>query len=359
MPSHPSAAHPLFTAACLLVATSALAELQRDKPGLLLHNTSEIWVKQGQVRRVQDGGFTAKWIHPLFQLDASCADRLEKVELRGAGPALARTLRPDADESSSWKQFAFDLPLWKPTDATRACAAGKKSLTASIRAELSCENDPVLKQTLSVKVPLACGRPGPDDSESDLDLLAFRGGTEEFLVGTQAVLPVEVGMLDRVIPQVVSATLVDVDARKKVRQRFVTLPVSAGAEEVKADLTLDTSTPRTFRLAAEVTYADGTTRLSDVREVNIITQAFVEARLKEQETGSQRLHAFDQRFEARFPDPCADVAATVAWLKAQPEIESAHGNGHHNFDYRVKGSGITLIGGCHDPEAPDHSMRSE
>ncbi|RKH21127.1 hypothetical protein D7V77_29990 [Corallococcus sp. CA041A] len=146
-----------------------------------------------------------------------------------------------------------------------------------------------------------------------------------------------------------SVTFVEVDARGKVKKRFATVPVPAGATEVTTELTLDTSTARTVRLSVEARFGDGSTRGSDTREVTIVTPAFVEARRKGYEEGSRRWQALDQRFTQEIPTPCADIAATVAWLRAQPEVESAHGTGHHNYDYRVKGSGITNLVNCHNP----------
>ncbi|RUO90340.1 hypothetical protein D7Y11_25610 [Corallococcus sp. AB018] len=321
----------------------------REKPGLELRHQSEAWVKGGQLRSVDGGGFTGLWIHPELTLDARCPDRLEKVVLNGPGKGLPRTFQPATDSASTGQDFTFDLPLWSVRDLTRACASGKSSLAVTLRAELSCKGEPALQQSLPVKLSLKCEQTLPDEDSGGLRLIGLRGAPEEYVTGTKAALTVEASGLDSVVPPVASVTFVEVDARGKVKKRFATVPVPAGAAEVTTELTLDTSTARTVRLSVEARFGDGSTRGSDTREVTIVTPAFVEARRMGYEEGSRRWQALDQRFTQEIPTPCADIAATVAWLRAQPEVESAHGTGHHNYDYRVKGSGITNLVNCHNP----------
>ncbi|RYZ43028.1 MAG: hypothetical protein EOO71_05530 [Myxococcaceae bacterium] len=340
-----SAATSLFTTMWLLAAAPVDMEPQ-DGPSLTLHHEGRAWVKKGQLQGMTGGAHTGRWIHPQLQLDSNCPDRIEKVELSGPGPGLPRTLTLAPEDANAWKQFDFDLPLWSLQDAAKACAAGRKELTASLRARLSCEGAPVLQKTLPVKLALTCNQPPPEDVTEKLDLLAVRG-EEEFLVGAKAVVTVEVMRLDTAVPQVESATVVEVDEKGRELRRVVTLPVPEGTEELKTEVTLDTSEARTVRLAAELKFPDGGTRRTLAREVPIITPELVAKRRREEEAGSERLHAFTARFDKDWKSPCANVPATVAWLRKQPEIESASGDtGGHHFSYQVKGS-ILILFDCH------------
>ncbi|RKH11923.1 hypothetical protein D7X74_24560 [Corallococcus sp. CA047B] len=317
-----------------------------DEPSLTLHHESQAWVKKGQLQGLTGGGHTGLWIHPQLQLDSNCPARIEKVELRGLGPGLPRTLTPAPEDTNPWQQFDFDLPLWSLRDVTKACAAGKTSLTASLRAALSCQGEPVLQKTLPVKLTLTCHQPPPEDVTDTLDLVALRG-EEEFLVGAKAVVTVEVMRLDTEVPQVEAATVVEVDDQGKELRRVITLPVPAGTEELKTEVTLDTTTARTVRLAAELRFPDGSTRRTTAQQVPILTPELVAARQKEEEAGGERLQAFTARFSKEWKSPCANVPATVAWLQKQPEIASASGDkGGHHFSYQVKGS-LLILFDCH------------
>ncbi|MCY1043216.1 hypothetical protein OV208_18005 [Corallococcus sp. bb12-1] len=317
-----------------------------DEPSLTLHHESRAWVKKGQFQGMTGGARTGLWVHPSLQLDSNCPGRIVQVELSGPGPGLPRTLKPEPGETNSWKQFDFDLPLWSLRDVTKACAQGRASLTATLRARLSCQDEPVLQKSLPVKLALTCNQTPEEGVSDELDLVAVRG-EEEFLVGAKAVVTVEVMRLDTEVPQVESVTVVEVDAQGRDLRRVVTLTVPAGTEEVKTEVTLDTTAPRTVRLAAELRFSDGSTRRTPAQEVPIITPEFVAARQKEDEAGGERLHAFTSRFDKEWKSPCANVPATVAWLQKQPEIESASGDkGGHHFSYKVKGS-ILILFDCH------------
>ena len=61
------------------------------------------------------------------------------------------------------------------------------------------------------------------------------------------------------------------------------------------------------------------------------------------------MQAFTARFQKERKSPCDDVPATVAWLKAQPEVSFAWGQEDgHSFNYEVKGfDNQPLVFMCH------------
>ncbi|CAM3401765.1 hypothetical protein G4177_34530 [Corallococcus sp. ZKHCc1 1396] len=342
----------LLTVHQQLLYTTLLSRVERGEPGPVQAPTLDIqqdntaWVTQGQLQVVDEGGFTGQWVHPRFVLKSNCPERLEKLVVRG-GAGRPQTLRPDPGSRRAAQQFTLDLPLWPVRDVTQGCAKGLTELTASVVAEVSCVNDPVLRKTLPLKLALTCDQP---IAGWRVSRLLLNMGENDFLVGAQAVVPLE-ARLASLIPQATFVTVVEVDDKGKVTRRFATAPVTGKAKEakeVKTEVALDTKTARTVRLAAELKFADGSTRLTPVESVDILT---AEQKAKEERDwveGNEKLRAFTARIQKERPDPCANVAATVEWIQQQPEVSHAWApKDGHNFNYQVKGFDQPMIFMCH------------
>ncbi|RYZ43027.1 MAG: hypothetical protein EOO71_05525 [Myxococcaceae bacterium] len=312
-------------------------ELQQEEP-------TAAWVTQSKLRVMDGGGFTGRWVHPRFVLKSACPLGKGKLEVRGPGAGRPLTLPVEHGSRHPSQDSRVDLPLWSLQDVTKACAAGLKELTAPVAATLSCQEDPVLKKSLPVKLALTCEQPLPRSGE--LELLVNRG-TRTYRVGAQGVVKLEV-LLSTLFPQATSFTMVQVDEQGQVSRRFDTRPVPADARGMSSEVTLDTTFVHTVHLAAELKFADGSTRLTLPEEVVITTPERQEqqARAKAKDYGD--LMGISQRLTRELKSACADVPKTVAWLQAQPEVESAssHGEGHSIF-YRMKDSGESLSILCH------------
>ncbi|RKH27911.1 hypothetical protein D7Y13_22555 [Corallococcus praedator] len=316
------------------------------KPSLeLQQEDTTVWVTGGQLRVMDGGGFTGQWVHPRFILKSACPLVLEKLEVSGPGPGVPRTLRLEPTSRRPTHEFRVDLPLWSHQDVTKACAAGRSELTASLAATLSCAQDPILKKTLPVKLALTCEQPLPPGRSDALELLVNRSD-RSYLVGAKAVLTLDV-LLSTLFPPAASVAMVQVDTQGRVIRRFTNKPVPADARAVSAEVTIDTQMARTVRLAAELKFADGSTRLTAAEEVTIRTPEQLAQHRQDQQKGYVGLMEISDRLRKELKSACADPDGTVAWLQQQPEVASAANHEGHSISYMMKDSGESLSIMCH------------
>ncbi|MCY1043217.1 hypothetical protein OV208_18010 [Corallococcus sp. bb12-1] len=317
-----------------------------EAPSLeLQQEDTAAWVTQGQLRVMDGGGFTGQWVHPRFVLKSACPLGKGKLEVSKAGPGRPLTLQVEHGSRRPFDDTRVDLPLWSLQDVTKACAQGRKELTASVAATLSCEEDPALKKSLPVKMALTCEQPLPVGRSGELELLVNRS-KYTYLVGEQARPEMEV-LLSTLFPNAASVTLVQVDAQGQVIRRFATYPVPSDARGVTMEATLDTTGVSTVRLAAELKFADGSTRLTSAEQVAISTPELETKKDQARVAGTKALMEISARLTKERKSACDDPDGSVAWLEAQPEVESASNHEGHSISYRMKGSGESLSIMCH------------
>ncbi|MCP3144128.1 PDZ domain-containing protein [Pyxidicoccus xibeiensis] len=329
----------------------------QPKPALRLEQGATAHVVGGKLKEVDGGGATPAWVYARATLDANCQRTLEKVVLRGTTPGLPRTFTRKPGFAEYNARFEVDLPLWKPAAVTRACTSKTSSLTVPLVADMYCKGVPVQKTKLTATLAVECKQepaPGDEDLRGDFSLLVLErpGDTlrpGQLAVGAKGNVELRV-YLGNVIPRPSEATLVELDAKGKVSRRF-------GKEKVPEDessdqtfqVELDTKEPRTVRLALEVRFPDGSVVLGPPEEVEVVTPEQVAEERRQIEEAHERMQSFQRKLLDARKDPCEKIEATVAWLKAQPEIEWASGDGSHSFSYQVKGALAPLIFSCHSP----------
>lgn len=306
------------------------------------------FVVKGQLQGVDWGGFTPLWVHPRLVLNANCPGLLRKVELRGAGAKLLRTLSMPADSTLHGTRFDLDLPVWSTQEVVRQCQTGNADLERPLNATLFCQGQPEQKHAFVVKLSVSCDAPVPERVEAVRDLMLSLGPPyDAFLVG--ATEPLTVGVnLARLTPRPTKANLVEVDAGGKVVRRLAPLALPEELSGQQLQVSLDTKEARTARVAVEARFSDGSTWVGAAKTQEIITDAARKERQREWEEAYRKMQDFEVRFGEKFKDRCADLDATMKWLREQPEIEDTYlADSGHSFSYKVKGALTAMNYICH------------
>lgn len=326
----------------------------KRKPELKLEHEATARVVGGKLKRLEGGGFTPAWVYVRATLDASCERPLEKVVLRGTTPGMPRTFTRSPGSPESYARFAVDLPLWKPAAVARVCASKVSSLEVKLRGELYCKGVPVRKTALTVKLAVACEQASEEDDfpeKFSLRVLDRPGATlpaNQLVVGSHGAIELY-AYLGNLTPRPSEVSLVELDARGEVSRRLVHRKVTAEEREPKFPIELDTKEPRIVLLALEVKFPDGSVQVGAPEEVKLLTEEQIAEQRRSIEEAYARMQAFERKLGAAWKDPCDKLEDTVAWLKDQPEIEWASGEGRHSFSYKVKGALAPLIFSCHSP----------
>jgi hypothetical protein len=323
----------------------------RTKPRLpfeVEQGATTAFVVKGQLEGVDWGGFTPRWVHPRLSLNANCPGLLRKVELRGANAKLLRTLTMPADSTLYGTRFNLDLPVWSTQEIVRQCKTGNAGLERSLNATLFCQGQREQKHAFVVKLLVSCDAPVPERVAAVRDLMlslgapygAFRvGATEPLTVGVE---------LTRLTPRPTEANVVEVDAGGKVVRRLAPLALPEELRGQQLQVSLDTKEARTARVAVEARFSDGSTWVGSAKTQEIITDTAWKERQQAWDDSDGKMQAFEVRFSEKFKDRCADLDATMKWLREQPEIKAASvTESGHNFYYEVQGavSGISYM--CH------------
>jgi hypothetical protein len=338
----------LFTGAGLLAAVPS--ELP-GKPARLSFEAEQgattAFVVKGQLQGVDWGGFTPRWVHPKLVLNVNCPGVVRKVELRGAGEKLLRTLTMPEDSTLHGTRFDLDLPVWSTQEAVLQCQTGNAILERPLNATLFCQGRSEQKHAFAVKLAVSCDAPVPEHVVSVRDLMLRLDAPYGYRVGSTE--PVTVGVdLNRLTPRPTEANVVEIDAGGKVVRRLAPLALPEELRGQQLRVSLDTKEARTARVAVEARFSDGSTWVGSTKTQEIITGAAMMEREQAWADAESKMMAFEDRFGEKFKDRCTDLDATMKWLREQPEIEhaSVSGNGH-SFYYKVKGalSGMSYI--CH------------
>ncbi|RKG92781.1 hypothetical protein D7V88_04800 [Corallococcus terminator] len=294
------------------------------------------YVAKERLEGVEGGGYTPLQVHPRLILELDCGGPLEKVELRGDAGFQARTLRPDAANSTA-ARFVVDPPLWTSEDVVQGCASARTTHMRTLHGSLSCQGRPVMERDIPVTLTVSCDESIPQRVASARDLLSLEEPWD-ILVGDTAPLNVAV-YLDRLIPRPTEVALVELDEGGKAVQRHATLELPQELQAQKLQVSLDTTRARTARLAVKVRFADGGIWMSEPQKRLI--------RSKEQVEANAKLEPLAERLGEKFKDPCADLAATNAWLNEQPDLIFASDDATQPyFFYSVAGTHGTVKVAC-------------
>ncbi|MFP2904889.1 hypothetical protein ACLESD_07510 [Pyxidicoccus sp. 3LFB2] len=329
---------------------------QASRPELKLEHAATARVVGGKLKKLEGGGFTTAWVYVRATLDADCGRPLEKVVLRGTTPGLPRTFTRSPGSAQYNARFEVDLPLWKPAAVVRACASKDSSLEVKLHGEMYCKEVPVQKTELTAKLAVNCEQASPaekDDSPEDFSLhVVDRPGSKlpasTLIVGSKGAIELN-AYLGNITPRPSEVSLVEVDARGKVLRRLVQKKVTEEERDPTFPVELDTKKPRTVLLAVELKFSDGSVQVGAPEDVEILTEAQLAEQHREIEEAYARMQAFQRKLDTTWKDPCEKIEDTVAWLKVQPEIEWASGDGRHSFSYQVKGARAPLLFSCHSP----------
>ena len=327
----------------------------QSKPELKLTHEATARVVGGKLKKLDGGGFTSAWVYVRATLDANCRRPLEKVVLRGPAPGLPRTFTRTPGAAPYNELFKVDLPLWKPSAVTRACASKATSLEVKLRGDMYCQGLPVQKTALTAKLAVACEPASPAEEDASpesfslrvLDRPGSKLPANQLVVGSNGAIELD-AYLRNIIPRPSEVTLVEVNTRGKLVQRRVSRKLTEESDPTYP-VQLDTTKPRTVLLALELKFPDGSVQFSAPETVEILTEEQLAEQHRSIEEAYERMKAFERKLKAAWKDPCEKVEQTVAWLKDQPEIEWASGDGSHSFSYQVKGTLAPLLFLCHSP----------
>ncbi|WP_223637892.1 hypothetical protein [Corallococcus sp. EGB] len=318
------------------------AREQQEGPPLKFEQETTAYVMKGKLAGVEGGGATPLKLHPSIALKTDCRSGMEKLELSSTAKDLNLTLRPE-DARHPGAPFELAPALWTVPQVLEQCDGATKPLEHSLHVRLTCKGKPPVEQDATVKLAVRCDVPAPVTR-----WLMFLGQPWEFMEGDKTPLEVDVAT-QTLIPRPAEVAIVELDADGKVTRHLSPVPIAKSTHDssTKVQVALDTTAARTVRLAVEVRYADGSTRLTEPQTREIVSQAQLEARRREVIEARAKLDAFEKRFDAKFNDPCDDLPATMKWLKDQPDLEfaSAAENGH-SFSYKVKGALAPLVFTC-------------
>ncbi|WP_140795815.1 PDZ domain-containing protein [Myxococcus xanthus] len=316
------------------------------------------YVKADVLLTVMGGGSTPTHVYASATVLTPCEGALEKLVLRGA-PAGGAPLQLRPDVRGMNASVHVDLPLWKPAAAIQACRAAAPSsvpsLESRVKAELHCQGAPVQKREFTATLRVFCDEPLPAgirDARNVLSLAGTRRADDapalvhQLEVGANGTLGLD-ARLDGIVPPPVEVSLVELDGKGNTARRHATKKVEPEMAELPFQVTLDTRTARTARLAAALRFADGSTRLSFPADVAIVTREEVAAQQQQAEEAFQRLIDFNRKLSQQWPSACDSLAEVTAWTQAQPEIEWAASSPGSSMTYQMKGSSGLNVLNCH------------
>ncbi len=280
-----------------------------------------VWVAEGHLVDGDGIAWTGDWVHLEGSMPWHCErSPMRQVLLTSTAP-VPRIVVSSNDVALRGSSTAVSLPLWKVDAVVARCKTGPGELPSPpLEAELRCDGEAPVKQPLQVSLTVTCGR--RETRDRVLDVLRLYGA-ELIVIGQATALTANLNW-PWVRPAPVSATIVEVDPRGAVvGRRSAVLPARDEPEQVP--FTLDLATPRNVTLAAELTFADGSTRLSEPQSLRIITRETNEREIQEFDEGMAELTELHQALTAR--RVCDDPAGAVRFLEGRPEVESASQSG--------------------------------
>ncbi len=280
-----------------------------------------VWVAEGHLVDGDGIAWTGDWVHLEGSMPWHCErSPMRQVLLTSTAP-VPRIVVSSNDVALRGSSTAVSLPLWKIDAVVARCKTGPGELPSPpLEAELRCDGEAPVKQPLQVSLTVTCGR--RETRDRVLDVLRLYGA-ELIVIGQATALTANLNW-PWVRPAPVSATIVEVDPRGAVvGRRSAVLPARDEPEQVP--FTLDLATPRNVTLAAELTFADGSTRLSEPQSLRIITRETNEREIQEFDEGMAELTELHQALTAR--RVCDDPAGAVRFLEGRPEVESASQSG--------------------------------
>ncbi len=301
------------------------------RPRIDVSQRTTAYVLKGKLSGVEGGGATPLWLHPNIQLGISCSNP-EQVELSGAVGPMNLTPRPE-DVRASAASFHLVPPVWPVQQILQQCERPAASLDKVLHVKVTCKDVSPAEQDVTLTLNVRCE--GHLSFIPQPPLLVWE--PQDFLVGDKTPLQVEV-FAHKLIPRPAEVSLVELDSAGKVTRRLRSLPMGkdADAPGLPVQVTLDTTTSRTVRLALEARYSDGSTWLSEPQTREVRTPAQVEELRRKRVAARARETDFLESLHDKFNAPCNDLPTTMKWIRAHPAIESASGGGRE-ISYKVKG----------------------
>lgn len=272
---------------------------------------------------VYGGGATPKFIAATLQLSADCVSSpLLGLDVAGDAPGLPFTVAPRPGSEATALEVERPLLLWRVEAAASACAAGTLA-SAPVTLTLRCQSGPVKVEPVTVPLKVECNGPSITVWGAMLTESMPSLDPNRLVVGGPATVAVRF-TAGRLVPRPPSLTPVVLDETGRVVSRLSPLPLPAegGEDELRTTLTVPLTKPGVLRVAFEASYPDGSTARSLEAPLIVETREAEERRAKAFATGGASHAAFRKKLEASGKG-CADPKALLAWLKAQPEVQSA------------------------------------
>lgn len=307
----------------------------------LLHRAHPaVWVADGGIVDGDEVEWTGAWVHLATHLEWHCAQSpMRAVLLRSpTAPVPAKPVESN-DRALQGSSTAASVPLWSVRDVVAQCPASPdpKLPSVAVEAELRCEGQPAVKQPLEATLTVHCGR--RSDYQYSLDALRL-DGIETVVIGKGTRLEATIRW-DSVKPRAVSARVVELSETTK-DLAFRSAVLKPGTSDEKVTVSLDEKPARNVTLALQVTFPDGSTRLSPPEAMRFVTAEDDERDRKEFSEAFAKTDAVLKRLK----DPCKDPDATVEFLKKQPEVSFAsQTNG--DISYQVGKRGMPMLIHCH------------
>jgi hypothetical protein len=329
-----------------MVSLATLLLLAGTWTGPAFEFSSEVEVAVGEGGALDlvtaSAGASPEWIYYLGQLAFRCPGAaMRGIELDG--PVPGRKVRVSSSEGPAQSgSVPVQVPLWPVSAAVAACGTGQATLSsAPFVGTLRCEGLGPVRVELRVPLKLRCSA-GKVRARRAYAAPRVRSA-EHVLVGSTE--PTRVSLAWALLrPTPSSARLVELDDDGGVVEWHQALPAPGLAQtSAEASLQLDTSAPRNAWLAVELTFPDGSKALSAPGLVTVESPAQREAALKAIQGGFGHRNAVGERLQRAFADPCKDPEATVAWLRAQPEVSHAAGWPGGRVAYVVDGVPVTVL----------------
>lgn len=296
-------------------------------------------VSPAGVHQVLRGAATPEWIYLDDKIRFSCPNSpMRSIELVSVAP-VKKVLATSNSKSLQGGYVDAQIPMWRVKDAREACKRKESKLpSVELSATVRCEGAEPVTVPFSLSLGLEC-LSEPPAGEAHLR-------SEELVVGSSEKMKVPV-QWSALRPTPLDATVVELNDAGQVATRFTKVPPREDDERVELEVKLNTSAERKIQLALELKYPDGSVGLTPLQVVHVVSKEKREKDQKEFASLNAKSRAVLDRMWKQFKDPCANPDATVAWLRAQPEVTVATNHEGHNLSFTV--GWLPFMVSCHRP----------
>ena len=265
--------------------------------------------------------WSPQWVYFEGKVAIECpaSSPMRSVEITSTAPGPKQVFGPQPNVVNT-TLVMVELPLWRVSDAREACRQQRNSIpSVPVTGVLKCEGQPPRTVALGLPLLLECGETAVTERFRHPGLRVENSPT--IFVGEKATRELSLRWFFH--PRPVSVDILELDGSGTLRKRWATLKPPASGDESSLPIVIDTNKPRSMSFVAELKFPDGSVERGVPQTLSVVTHEEDAAAGQAEKARFDNMSMVMASLKKTFPDPCADLPATIAWLNKQPGVTNA------------------------------------